>query len=180
MKKQLKMNINQILEEICKKGSIYDEIIDNILGYGHEHKRELISEIAISYLESPEKIENIYKEGYFKYYFIQTISNQVKSNKSPFYKNTRVMINEIPTTFDVEDDLEETIREKKVIDSRIDQIENSYKEMKKSWFTGTIWDEYFYKDKSFRDIEKKYGIDHVLAWKEVKKVKEIIKSSIGI
>ena len=84
------MTINQILVEITRKGSIFDEIMNNVLNPRVDLKPQLISEIAISYLENAEKIEKVYSDGYFKYYFINTIRNQVHSSTSPFHKNNRI------------------------------------------------------------------------------------------
>jgi hypothetical protein len=67
------MKINNILIEITKKGSIYDEIMNNLLSPRFELKPELISEISLSFLENREKIEKVYEMGYFKYYFINTV-----------------------------------------------------------------------------------------------------------
>ena len=55
------MTINQILVEITRKGSIFDEIMNNVLNPRVDLKPQLISEIAISYLENAEKIEKVYK-----------------------------------------------------------------------------------------------------------------------
>ena len=64
------MKINDILIEITKRGSIYDDIMNNLLTPRIDLKPELISEISISFLENKEKIEKVYEMGYFKYYFI--------------------------------------------------------------------------------------------------------------
>jgi hypothetical protein len=81
------MKINQILEDIANPKSIYSEIMDNVLYEKRHLKNELISEIAVSYLSRPKKIEKIWREGYGRYFFIRTVLNNINSNTSPFYKN---------------------------------------------------------------------------------------------
>jgi hypothetical protein len=88
--------INKILTEIATPGSIYDEIIENILQPRLHLKPELISELAISFLENKIKVEEVINKGYFLYYFIRAVSNNVKSNTSPFYKN--ILVNTIIIT----------------------------------------------------------------------------------
>jgi hypothetical protein len=173
------MTINRIIEEIADPKSIYSEIIDNIL-YPRLHlKRELLSEISISYLENANKIEEIWKEGYFKYYFIKTVTNQVVSNTSPFYKNVIGTTYELNNTiYDKEDDSQTNIEDKIRFEEKIDVVNKAYSNIKKNWFTGTIWEEYFINDLTYRAIEDKWGIDHVLCWHEIKKMKSKIKEEI--
>ena len=49
--------VEQILKEIAQKGSIYDEIINNIIQPRFDLKPELISELAISFLENRTKVQ---------------------------------------------------------------------------------------------------------------------------
>jgi hypothetical protein len=39
-------------------------------------------------LENQKKVGEVIKQGYFLYYFIRAVKNNVHSNTSPFYKNT--------------------------------------------------------------------------------------------
>ena len=82
--------LDNILKEISSKGTIYDEIINNIIQPNFHLKPELISEIALSFLENREKIEMVIEQNYFLYYFIRTVKNQIHSKTSGFYKNTRI------------------------------------------------------------------------------------------
>jgi hypothetical protein len=69
--------IDKILEEIATKGSIYDEIINNIIQPNYHLKPELISELAISFLENRKKLNEV-----------QFISDyEIIKNKLPEVKN---------------------------------------------------------------------------------------------
>jgi len=80
--------VRDILKEITTPNSIYDEIIDNVIRPNFQIKPELISELAISFLENEKKVNEVIKQGYFLYYFIRAVKNNVHSNTRPFYKNT--------------------------------------------------------------------------------------------
>jgi len=169
--------INNILIEITTKGSIYDEIIDNLITPRFDLKPELISEIAISFLENKVKVEEAYKKNYFKYYFINTVKNQVHSNTSSFHKNIRIKDNEYFENYmNIEDNV--TINDKIEFEERLTKIERLYKETKKSWFENQMFEEYFIKDKTYREIEKEYGIDHVSVFHHVRNLKTRIQKKI--
>jgi hypothetical protein len=171
------MEINNILIEITTRGSIYDEIINNLITPRFDLKPELISEISLSFLENKDKIEDIYIRGYFKYYFINTVKNQIHSNTSSFHKNIRIQDYQTYEDYmEVEDDTD--IEDKIEFEERLELIENIYKNTKKSWFEDKLWEEYFINDKTYREIEKEYGIDHVLVWHYVKKMKEKIQKQV--
>jgi hypothetical protein len=175
------MNINTILTDITKPKGIYDEIMDNILCPKFCHlKAELISEIAISYLERPKKIEKIWKDGYGKYFFIRTVINNVRSNTSPFYKNCVKTDYELIDGFDYDmiDDSDNTINHKEEKEIKLNQINEAYLEIKKDWFKATIWNEYYINNKTFRQIEEDWDIDHVLAWHTINNMRKEIKNSI--
>lgn len=169
------MHLDKILQEICTKGSIYDEILDNILGRNIHLKMELISEISLSYLENKEKIEEIYAQGYFKYFFIRTITNQVHSNTSPFYKNViATSLDSINNDYDIIDESEETIQNKIEFEKKLELVDKTYKDIKKTWFDDTIWIDYYKNNKTHRQIEKDWGIDHVLSWHTINKLRKKI------
>lgn len=165
------MDINTILIEITTPGSLYDEIMDNIITPRYDLKPELISELSISFLENSKKIETIYKDGFFKYYFINACRNQIHSSTSPFHKNNRIMdfeyIDNANTQYDDDD-----IELKKEFEYKLDLIHKTYKQIKKSWFENAMFEEYFIKNKTYRQIEAEYGLDHSLVWLNVKKVKD--------
>ena len=167
------MTINNILIEITTKGSIYDEIIDNIIQPRFDLKPELISEIAISFLENKIKVEEAIEKGYFKYYFINTVRNQIHSNTSSFHKNIRIQDNEYFENYGyLEDDT--TIEDKIEFEERLELINQIYKDTKKTWFENQMFEEYFIKNKTYREIGKEYGINHCLIFHNVKKMKEQI------
>jgi len=171
------IGINTILIEITTKGSIYDEIINNLITPRFDLKPELISEISISFLENKEKIEDVYERGYFKYYFINTVKNQIHSNTSSFHKNNRIQDYELYDNYmDVIDDSD--IDNKIEFEERLNLIDKLYTNTKKTWFEATLWEEYFFKNKTYRQIEKEYGLDHVLVFHNVKKIKTRIKKQL--
>lgn len=171
------MKINDILIEITTKGSIYDEIINNLLSPRLNLKPELISEISLSFLENREKIEKVYEMGYFKYYFINTVRNQVHSNTSPFHKNIRIKdYDYIQDYVDISDDTD--IQDKILFEERLDKINKIYKTTSKTWFEDRMWEEYFVNGKTYRQIEKEYGLDHCLVFHNVKKVKQKIQKQL--
>ena len=171
------MKINDILIEITTKGSIYDEIMNNLLSPRFELKPELISEISLSFLENKEKIEKVYEMGYFKYYFINTIKNQVHSNTSPFHKNIRIKdYDYIQDCVDIPSD--DDIQDKIQFEERLDKVNQIYKITNKSWFEDRMWEEYFVNGKTYRQIEKEYGLDHCLVFHNVKKVKQKIQKQM--
>jgi len=172
------MDINTILTEITTPGSLYDEIMDNIITPRYDLKPELISELSISFLENRKKIETIYKDGFFKYYFINACRNQIHSSTSPFHKNNRIMdfeyIDNANMQFDNDD-----IELKEEFEYKLDTIYTTYKKIKKSWFENAMFEEYFIKNKTYRQIEAEYGLDHSLVWLNVKKVKDRLIEEIN-
>jgi hypothetical protein len=171
------MEINNILIEITTRGSIYDEIINNLITPRFDLKPELISEISLSFLENKDKIEDIYIRGYFKYYFINTVKNQIHSNTSSFHKNIRIQDYQTYEDYmEVEDDTD--IDDKIEFEERLELIENIYKNTKKTWFEDRMWEEYYINDKTYREIEREYGIDHCLVFHNVKKIKQKIQKQL--
>jgi hypothetical protein len=171
------MKINDILIEITTKGSIYDEIMNNLLSPRFELKPELISELSLSFLENREKIEKVYEMGYFKYYFINSVKNQVHSNTSPFHKNIRIKDYDYLQDYtDLPND--DDIQEKILFEERLDKVNEIYKLTSKSWFEDRMWEEYFVNGKTYRQIEKEYGLDHCLVFHNVKKVKQKIQKQM--
>jgi hypothetical protein len=168
------VNLDEFLKEMCRRGSIWNDIIDNIIGNDPSLKRALISEIALNFLEKREKIELLLNEQHFKYYFIQTVMNQVRSNTSPLYKNYKKSLSG-GEEFDFsayekidENDIEEKIdKEKKLKD-----IEEGLLKIKISWFEGQMFKLYFKDGLTYRQIEKDWGINFLTAYSAVKRVKE--------
>ena len=86
--------LDNILKEISSRGTIYDEIINNIIQPNFHLKPELISEIALSFLENREKIEMVIEQNYFLYYFIRTVKNQYIPKQVVF-----IRIHELKNTY---------------------------------------------------------------------------------
>jgi len=171
--------VNQLLIEIATPNTIYDEIINNLIAPRYDLKPELISEIAISFLENKEKIDEVYKQGYFKYYFINTVKNQIHSNTSTFHKNVRIKDYEYIDQITIVDD-DDDIEYKILFEEKLESIQRVYGKIKKNWFQATIWEEYFINNKTYRQIEEDWSIDHCLAFHTVKKMKNLIKSELNI
>jgi len=162
--------LDNILKEISSKGTIYDEIINNIIQPNFHLKPELISEIALSFLENREKIEMVIEQNYFLYYFIRTVKNQIHSKTSGFYKNTRIK-EHIPIDniqFIDESDLEQ----KKQIEELYQLIDKSYIKIPKTYFQEYLWHEYYTLNKSHRQIGSENDESHCLSFHEIKKIKE--------
>lgn len=74
--------INKIIMEVFKEGSIYHDIIDSLLiKYNIDKNRnEIISEIAIDWLNFPDKVIKVYNKPDKKelqFYFIKSLRNML-------------------------------------------------------------------------------------------------------
>jgi len=168
--------LNKILEEIATKNTIYDEIIDNIIKPNYHLKPELISELAISFLENRTKVEKVIKEGYFVYYFIRAVKNNVHSSTSPFHKNNRLKENIYYDNMEVTE--EDDIELKKDIEEKYLRIDRAYVKIPKTHFQDFIWGEYYNKGKTLREIGKELEMSHCLIFHELKKIREEMKKII--
>lgn len=170
--------IQKILEEIATPNSIYDEMIDNILRPNLHLKPELISELAISFLENEDKLNEVIKNGYFTYYFIRAVINNVRSNTSPFYKNNIIKDHIYYDNIDIidEDNIEEKI-EKEIKFQLIDKI---YTKIPKTYFQEWVFHEYYTKGKTYREIANENGnsFSYCLVFHEVKKIKDQLKKGL--
>jgi hypothetical protein len=168
------VNINDFLNELCRKGSIWNDIIDNIIGGDGKLKSALISEIALSYLERKKNIEPLLGKPEFKYYFIQTVINQVKSNTSPLYKNYKKTLSTSEefdfTALDIKD--ENDIDEKIDFEFKLNDLKSKLLKIKISWFEGQMFKLYYEDGLTYRQIEKEWGINFLTAYSAVKRVKE--------
>jgi hypothetical protein len=80
----------------------------------------------------------------------------------------------------IQDIPDSDIEYKKKMENKYLQIEDALDNIKTTWFDCEIFREYFVNDKSYRQIEADYGIDHVLAWVSVKRTKNKIKEYLKI
>lgn len=168
--------LKKILVEIATPSSIYDEIMRNIITPNFHLIPELISELSISFLENEEKINGIIEQGWFKYYFIRACVNQVHSSTSGFHKNTRIQDKLFIDNFDLidNDDIElKTEKELKLL-----KIDKTYTKIPKTYFQEFLWQEYYTKGKTHRQIAKENGISHCLSYHEIKKVRDKIQKFI--
>lgn len=170
------MNIRQILEEIATEGSIYDEILTNIL-HPHLHlKPELISELAISFLENETKVNEVIKANYFLYYFIRAAKNNIASNTSPFHKNVRIKDNMFIDNIDLEDLTDIELKKEK--EDKFLLIDRNYIKIQKTYFQDILWTQYFVQGKTHRQIAKELNISHCLSFHEIRKIKEELIKNI--
>lgn len=168
------MNIRQILEEIATKGSIYDEILNNLLTPNLHLKPELISELAISFLENETKVNEVIKGNYFLYYFIRAAKNNIASNTSPFHKNVRIRDNMFIDNIEVEDKNDIELKMEK--EEKYMLIDRNYIKIQKTHFQELLWSQYFVQGKTHREIARELEISHCLSWHEIKKIKdELVK-----
>lgn len=169
------MNINEILTQTFTVGSIYDEILNNILKHKVHLKPELISELSISFLNNPEKIEKVFNDGWWKYYFIRSVTNQVNSSTSPFYKVTMLLdhspVENLTTPVT-------GIEDKLIKEHQFNQIEEAMDSINVTWFDSQIFAEYYVEGKSHRTIEKEFQVDHCLSWNSVNKTRNKIREYI--
>lgn len=176
------MCIENLIKEIEDPKSIYYEAVDNILTYNvsKEMRYCLMSEVYLAILEKGEEEINIMLEaGWFKYWFIRVLMNQVKSSSSPYYKNC------IKTIASVE--LEPYMEYKynniydyndtEYFDDMKESVKNARDLIKCNWFDAEVFRMYYDEKMSFRDIERETGIDHVLAWNSINKNKKKLKEA---
>ena len=171
------MNIRQVLEQIATKGSIYDEVMDNLLSPNTHLKPELISELAISFLENEKKVNEVIAANYFLYYFIRAVSNNIKSNTSPFHKNVRIKDKMFIDNIDLEDLTDIELKLEK--EEKYKLIDRNYVKIKKTHFQDILWTQYFVEGKTHRQIGKELQISHCLSFHEIRKIKEELLEKIN-
>jgi hypothetical protein len=172
------MKIRQLLCEIAKPNTIYDEIIDNLITPNFHLKPELISELAIGFLQNENKVNKAIKEGYFIYYFIRATKNQIHSNTSGFHKNTRIKDNIYFDNLEIPDESDIELKELKEL--KLQQIDRAYTQIPKTYFQEFIWSQYFTLGKTYRQISKENegAFSHCLVFHEVAKIKKKVKEII--
>jgi hypothetical protein len=125
-------------------------------------------------LENEEKVNDVIAAGWFKYYFIRSCVNQIKSSTSGFHKNTRIKEFQYIENIEIVDDSD--IEVKQIKEEKYLIIDRIYTTIPKTYFQEYLWHEYFLKGKTHRQIGKENNISHCLSFHEIKKIKdEIIK-----
>lgn len=172
------MKIRQLLVEIATPNTIYDEIINNLITPNFHLKPELISELAIGFLQNEKKVDLAIKEKYFTYYFIRAAKNQIHSKTSGFHKNTRIKDNIYYDNIEIIDESDIELKEEK--ERKLLQIDRAYTTIPKTYFQEFIWHEYYSKGKTYRQIAKENegAFSHCLAFHEVAKIKKLLKEKI--
>ena len=169
--------IRKVLEEIATPGSVYDEIMDNVLRPNLLHmKPELISELAISFLEKEEKVNEVIEKGYFLYYFIRTLTNNTRSTTSPFYKNNVVKERFLYENLEIID--ENDIEQKMEKENKYLQLDKAYAQIPKTYFGEFVFWEYYLKNKTYRQIGEENGMSYAIVFIEVKKIKDQLKEKL--
>lgn len=166
-----------ILKFIASGGSVYDQIIDTIIAPNYHYKEELISELAISFLGNKKSVDKALKGGYFNYYFIRTVKNQVHSSTSPFHFNVRQTSNQGLEASWLADELEddqEDLQYKMMIEEQQDILDQVLDEIKVTYFEGEMFRMYYKDGLSFRKIEKLTGTDHVTVHSTVSNIRNRI------
>ena len=135
-----------IFKYITSAGTIYDEIICNIISPNFHQKDELISELAISFLgKNKPKVNKALKENWFDYYFITAVKNQVHSSTSSFHKNCRRTLNySLNNDYTIDDidaisNTDDDLKEKELIEIRYEALNDILDEIRCSWFEKEIF-----------------------------------------
>lgn len=168
---------HSIFTYIASGGSIYDQIIDTIIAPNYHYKDELISELAVSYLNNQESVNKALKEGYFNYYFISSVKNQVHSSTSPFHKNVRQTSNEGIEASWLADQLvddNEDIEYKKMLDCQQEILDKVMDDIEVTYFQAQMFRMYYIEGLSYRKIEKETGVDHVTVHSTVSNIRDKI------
>lgn len=173
-------SLNEILEELYNTESEYNQIIDKLIAPHFHYKDDLLQEICLSYLSNKNKVQKAIDEGYFKYYFIMTVKNNVHSSTSPFHKNIRLN-NKVQVEQDVQ--IEEIIDEygmeyKLEMDEKYEQAKQLRKNVKMNYFESEMMRLYFDENMTYRAIAEEYDINHTLVFLTVQNVLERIKKQI--
>ena len=170
--------IEHTLELIASAGTIYDEIINNIIQPNFHLKNELISELAVSFLTNRVKVQQALDNNYFLYYFIRACKSQVHSNTSGFHKNTRIKDYTQEFSYEIVDETDIELKQEK--EKKYIAIDKIYTTIPKTYFQEWLWHEYFTFNKTFRQIAKENEISHTLVFHEVTKIKKEIQKRFDI
>jgi hypothetical protein len=136
----------------------------------------LISELAISFLENEQKVNEVIKGNYFLYYFIRAAKNNIASNTSPFHKNVRIKDNMFIDNIDLEDLTDIELKKEK--EDKFLLIDRNYTKIQKTYFQDILWTQYFVNGKTHRQIAKELNISHCLSFHEIRKIKEELIKNI--
>lgn len=165
------MKINQILEEICNENGQYYSIILKFV-QTKSKARELISELAISFIKNKDKVEEEWSKNSFRWWFVACVRNQVQSNTSPYYKNCIIPDKNQGDVFNFEWEYNED-REIK-----LSKIEDSMLVTNVDWFELHMFRAKFEEGLTYKVIKEKYGVNRGVASNAVKRVIEKIKKNI--
>lgn len=197
----MEITIENIIKEISKPNSLWESIMLKNLAPNYHLKDALLSEISYHWLTSETQSKNVvkyWKSGDFKFYFIRTLLNQIRSSNSTFHKNNRTsnnysfVIDNLNRNSGLDDSNEYTVCEDFIIENdnelktskeeskKLDIIDSELKNIKDvSWFEEQLFREYYYNENmSYRKLSKKYNINHTRIFQAVSVVKKQIKKQI--
>lgn len=171
--------INNIIEKIYRDDE-YNNIIKKIISVNKQKSEikidEIWSEIAICYLQNPDKIVTIWEMGYFKYYFAATAKNIIHSSTSPYAKKIRIVDN--PDSSFLQDIADSDLQDKLIEEENIEKIKTTMDQIKCSYFDAQMFRMYYFENLSYRDIERETGVDHSTVYASVQKLVKKIKQKI--
>jgi hypothetical protein len=183
-------NINFIITEIFKYNSPYKEIINISMHkykISREYKSQLISDIAIDWLQKPQKVIEAYDDGKIVPYLYATFRNQLYSSSSPFYVSIKNQFKNIDLDLDMNlydsrtlidsigyDEALDEIEYKELKEFRLDKINEALSHIECTWFQQEIFREYMMTNRSYSAMSEEYSISINHLFKTVTLVKKKI------
>lgn len=184
----MSITIEELFEEICEDGSIYMDIIHNIIRPNNHLVGAVLSELSYYWFRNPVGPLEAYENKTFKFYFINSVKNQVHSSTSAFHKNNRTSLNDKTIRYDTdteeiysEDDTD--LEDKILVEERLEQIEMVLSKIDITWFQREMFRSYYFPGpgvkSSYRKISDKYGMNHIIVYDAVNIVVEKIKDYLN-
>lgn len=183
------MEVNQILETIMKDGTRMNTTVKRYAvnewgAYCKTTFSNLVSEIAIDYLNRRQRIESI-PDKEVVYYLAATCLNMVASSTSKYHKNVRKTLNTnkkqepIWELIEGEDKGDEEIKRKVTLEKDLNNVytilEWLYDNNHITWFDKEMFLEYHLEEKSYRQMGRRYDITIRHIWLSVTGVADKIK-----
>lgn len=146
--------IQEICGNICKdKGLVED----------------LIQEVALIFLEL-DRAQQEKTRKYFRYWVIRVVSNQYKSNTSPFWTKYRRTINVDPAEiYDLTEDpheIEEGPDKQDILDKLISELFISDQ---------NVFVDYYHKNMTIMQITTKYNVEKTFVWSTIERIRQSLR-----
>ncbi len=177
------MSLDEFLYDMATPTGFYYSIIMNIVE-DDKVARALVSELSLYYLERREETTKKINEKNFKYWFIRTVINQVKSKSSPFYKNYVKIYSDVDISkySELLEDVSDDDIEHKIIKERkhkwLESIIEGKSDVKMTWFENQMFKLYYIEGKTYRAIQDEWGVNFLTVFNTVKELKEKIKKKV--